>query len=210
MTQATDDRRDSPPAPAPHAETEAAGIRSPANAECETAEPDRKPPRWRRRAVEIGMIIAIFFAIQTWMARDVPAGPAPDFATVAADGLTLSLAEWRAAHPGQAVGVYFWADWCPICTAQQGTIDAVQADHPVLTVAMQSGAAAAVASVLAERGLDWTTAIDADGRIAQTYGLRGVPAFVIVDPAGIIRSVSLGYTTGWGLRARLWWAGLNS
>ena len=33
MTQATDDRRDSPPAPAPHAETEAAGIRSPANAE---------------------------------------------------------------------------------------------------------------------------------------------------------------------------------
>ena len=169
----------------------------------------RKPPRWRRWAVDLALFAGIFLAIQAWMARDVPAGPAPDFATVGADGRPLSLAAWRAAHPGEAVGVYFWAEWCPICTAQQGTIDGVQADHPVLTVAMQSGDAAAVAKVLAARGLGWTTAIDADGSIAQTYGLRGVPAFVVVDAAGAIRSVSLGYTTGWGLRARLWWAGLG-
>ena len=214
MTMPTDDPRDPRSAPTLQAEADAPGTRpvaagSPANDESETAEPARKPPRWRRWAIEIGIFVAVFFAIQAWMARDVPAGPAPDFATVAADGRALSLAEWRSAHLGQAVGVYFWAEWCPICTAQQGTIEGVQADYPVLTVAMQSGGAAAVKSVLAERGLDWTTAIDADGRIAQTYGLRGVPAFVIVDPAGQIRSVSLGYTTGWGLRARLWWAGVR-
>lgn len=209
MTKPTDEARDPRSAPAPHAETDVVGTCSPANAESEATAPTRKPPRWRRWAVEIGIIVAIFFAIQAWMARDVPAGAAPDFATVAADGRALSLAEWRAAHPGEAVGVYFWAEWCPICTAQEGTIDGVQADYPVLTVAMQSGGAAAVADVLAERGLAWTTVIDADGRIAQSYGLRGVPAFVIVDPAGQIRTVSLGYTTGWGLRARLWWAGVE-
>lgn len=169
-----------------------------------------KPPRWRRWAVEIAIFVAIFFVIQAWLARDVPAGPAPDFAAVGADGSALSLAAWRAAHPGRAVGVYFWADWCPICTAQEGSIDGIAADHPVLTVAMQSGDAAAVAKVQAERGLDWTTAIDADGRIAEAYGLRGVPAFVVVDAAGDIRSVALGYSTAWGLRARLWWAGLSS
>ncbi|HRP25727.1 redoxin family protein [Thauera sp.] len=169
-----------------------------------------KPPRWRRWAVEIVIFVAIFLAIQAWLARDVPAGPAPDFAAVGADGSALSLAAWRAAHPGRAVGVYFWADWCPICTAQEGSIDGIAADHPVLTVAMQSGDAAAVAKVQAERGLDWHTAIDADGRIAQAYGLRGVPAFVVVDAAGDIRSVALGYSTAWGLRARLWWAGLSS
>ncbi|MFU2487173.1 protein disulfide oxidoreductase [Thauera sp. WH-1] len=172
------------------------------------AAPTRKVPRWRRWAVEIGIFVAIFFAIQAWMARDVPAGPAPDFDALGADGSALSLAAWRAPHPGKAIGVYFWADWCPICTAQEGSIDGIAADHPVLTVAMQSGDAAAVATVLADRGLDWTTAIDADGRIAQRYGLRGVPAFVVVDAAGDIRSVALGYTTGWGLRARLWWAGV--
>ena len=214
MTAPTGNPHDPGPEPAPRPETAAPGTHPvgaglPANGSADEAEPPRKPPRWRRWAVEIAIFVAVFFAIQAWMARDVPAGPAPDFTTVAADGRALSLAEWRATHPGEAVGVYFWADWCPICTAQQGTIDGVQADYPVLTVAMQSGGAAAVTSVLAERGLDWTTAIDADGRIAQAYGLRGVPAFVIVDPAGEIRSVSLGYTTGWGLRARLWWAGVD-
>lgn len=169
--------------------------------------PARRPPRWRRWGMEIALFAAVFLATQAWLARGVPAGPAPDFATVAADGRPLSLSAWRAAHPGKAVGVYFWADWCPICSAQEGTIDSVQADHPVLTVAMQSGAPAAVAEVLAARGLAWTTAVDGDGRIAQAYGLRGVPAFIVIDAAGGIRSVSSGYTTGWGLRARLWWAG---
>ena len=136
---------------------------------------------------------------EAWLSGEAPASSA-----------VPEIAALQRAHPGQNIGLYVWADWCPICTAQQGTIDGVQADYPVLTVAMQSGDAAAVNKVLAERGLDWTTAIDTDGRIAQTYGLRGVPAFVIVDPAGAIRSVSLGYTTGWGLRARLWWAGLSS
>ena len=204
MTAPTDDPHDPRSAPAP------VGASLPANAALEASESAPRPPRWRRWAVEIGLFVAIFFAIQAWVARDVPAGAAPDFATVTADGRALSLSEWRATHPGEAVGVYFWADWCPICTAQQGTIDAVQADYPVLTVAMQSGDAAAVAGVLAERGLDWATAIDSDGGIARGYGLRGVPAFVTVDPAGEIRSVSLGYTTGWGLRVRLWWAGLSS
>ena len=168
-----------------------------------------KPSRWRRYRRDAVFVVAIVLGMHWVQTRHVPDGAAPAFSAPAASGGQLSLAEWRERHPDGPVGVYFWADWCPICTAQQGTIDGVQADYPVLTVAMQSGGAAAVTSVLAERGLDWTTAIDADGRIAQAYGLRGVPAFVIVDPAGRIRSVSLGYTTGWGLRVRLWWAGLQ-
>ena len=56
---------------------------------------------------------------------------------------------------GQGGRRYFWADWCPICTAQQGTIDGVQADHLVLTVAMQSGGAAEVTGCRRARpGLD--------------------------------------------------------
>jgi hypothetical protein len=45
----------------------------------------------------------------------------------------------------------------------RGAIDALRADWPVLTVAMQSGNAATVAKVRRERGLDWPTVIDADG-----------------------------------------------
>ena len=57
----------------------------------------------------------------------------------------------------------------------------------------------------------WTRQLQAlFGARAPVIRALGVPAFVIVDPAGAIRSVSLGYTTGWGLRARLRWAGLSS
>jgi len=115
-----------------------------------------------------------------------------------------SLAEWRTVNPGKAVGVYFWVDWCPICKAQEGGVDALRADWPVFTVAMQSGNAPAVAKVLRERGVDWPTAIDADGSIAARYGLHRVPALVVAHGRSEIRSVMVGYTTSLGMRLRLW------
>ena len=151
----------------------------------------------------------VFFALQWWQVRDVPRGPAPSFSAPMADGRSGSLAEWRAAHPGETVAVYFWADWCPICRVQEGSVDALRADWPVLTVAMQSGNAAAVAKVLRKRGLDWPAAVDADGSIAARYGLHGVPALVVVDGRGDVRSVTVGYTTTLGMRLRLWWATLH-
>jgi thiol-disulfide isomerase/thioredoxin len=162
--------------------------------------------RW---AAEAGLVMVVLVALQWWQARDVPRGLAPPFLAPMADGSNGSLTEWRATHPGETVGVYFWADWCPICRAQEGSVDALRADWPVLTVAMQSGNVVAVSKVLRERGLDWPTAIDADGGIAARYGLHGVPALVIVDGRGEIRSVMVGYTTTLGMRLRLWWATLS-
>jgi len=171
--------------------------------------PEPKRRRRTRWGAEIGLVMVVFFALQWWQARDVPRGPAPPFSAPMADGSNGSLTEWRATHPGEAVGVYFWADWCPICKAHEGSVDELRAHWPVLTVAMQSGNAAAVAKVLRERGLDWPTAIDADGGIAARYGLHGVPALVVVDSRGEVSSVMVGYTTTLGMRLRLWWATLN-
>ena len=42
----------------------------------------------------------------------------------------------QAAHPGQNIGLYVWADWCPICKTIQGTVNGLTQDHPVITVAM--------------------------------------------------------------------------
>jgi len=173
------------------------------------AAPGRKRLRWLRWVAELGLVMLVIVGIQWWQARDVPRGPAPAFAAAMAGGRSGGLADWRAAHPGQTVGVYFWAEWCPICKLQEGSVEALRADWPVLTVAMRSGDAAAVAKVLRERGLDWPTAVDADGSLAARYGLHGVPAFVVVDGRGEIGSVTVGYTTEAGLRLRLWWATLR-
>ena len=166
--------------------------------------------RWLRWALDAALIVLVIVAVQLWQTRHVPFGAAPDFAGPLATGGAMGLAAWRADHPGRPVAVYFWAEWCPICKAQQGSITSLAKDWPVLTVAMQSGPPAEVARVLAERGLAWPTVVDESGAIASRHGLVGVPALAVIDADGRLRTVAVGYTTALGMRARLWWAGLAS
>lgn len=161
----------------------------------------------KRLLLDAVLVIAVVFGIQAWQQRDVPAGPAPAIAGELAGGGTFDLASWRASYPGRPVALHFWAEWCPICTKEEGSVSAILADWPVMTVAMQSGSAAQVAAHLRGKSLAWPALVDADGRIAAAYGLKGVPAFIVIDRDGRIRSVSTGYTTELGMRLRLWWAG---
>lgn len=194
---------------------------------------------WRSHGVTALAAVAAFVAVQLWQTRDVPAGPAPDFrlpllplagsaahpagqpplgfnaVTAAAvtvegrDSASIGLTEWRAAHPGRAVAVHLWSDWCPFCKAEAASVSRVAADWPVLTVASRSGDAARVARYMAQQGWTWTTAVDPHGDVARRYGLPMVPVWLVVDPQGRISSVATGYTTELGMRARLWWAQQN-
>lgn len=170
--------------------------------------------RWKHHLGTLLMVLGVFVAVQAWQTRDVPSGLAPDLplTLVHPDGRTTdtTLAAWRAAHPGQPVALHVWAEWCPICRAEEDTITALARDHAVLTIAMQSGPPAAVARVLRQRQLPWNTAVDARSEAARALGFRAVPAFVVVDTQGHLRGASVGYTTGPGMRARLWWARLTA
>ncbi len=80
-------------------------------------------------------------------------------------------------------------------------------DWSVITVAMQSGNAAEVSQYLLEHSLHFPVIIDEEGDLARRYGVVGVPASFVIDGLGDIRFSEVGYTTGMGLRVRLWWAG---
>jgi thiol:disulfide interchange protein len=166
--------------------------------------------RWRRWLMEGSLFVAIFVGVSLWQTRHVPEGDAPGFEAPLAGlpGARVSLDEFRARHPGRPVALYFWAEWCAICKLNQGAVDSLAASQPVLTVAMQSGDALTVARHLTARGLAWNTAVDDSGSIATAYGLSGVPAFIVLDARGRIRFAEQGYTSGPGMRWRLWWAGI--
>ena len=166
----------------------------------------------RSAALNLLAVAAVLLAVHFWQTRHVPNGPAPDFRALAVasqPGAALTLAQWRAAHPGRPVALNFWAEWCPICKLEQGNVSRVAADWPVLTVAMRSGDAEAVRRVLAQRGLAWGTVVDPYGEIAAAYGVSAVPAFVVIGPGGELRASSVGYTSTLGMRLRLWWAALR-
>lgn len=171
---------------------------------------EKTAPRWRRWLLEAALVVLALGVFQLWQLRDAARGPAPAIAGQQIDGTNFSLADWRAAHPGEAMLVYFWADWCPICKTTSGSVDSIAADRPILSVAVQSGDSAAVAAWLRQKGHAWPTLNDPQGALLRDFGFPGLPAFAVIDPAGDIRFVSVGYTSEIGLRLRLWWAGRNA
>jgi thiol-disulfide isomerase/thioredoxin len=175
---------------------------------------------WKAHLGTVLVAVFAFVAVQWWQTREAPTGMAPDFSlpmvstpdgTAAGRGLiaadqTVSLQEWRKAHPGNAVAIHIWSDWCPFCKAEESSISSVSQDWPVLTVAARSGDGQKVAKFMAQRGLDWPTALDPQGEVGRLLGMNMVPVWVVVSPDGQISSIAAGYTTEMGMRLRLWLA----
>jgi thiol-disulfide isomerase/thioredoxin len=154
-----------------------------------------------RHILEASLIIAVILGAQYWQTRGLPEGIAPPLAGVLTDGTTAKVGAGDT-----ATLVAFWSVWCPVCKAEEDNIVSVARDHRVIPVAMQSGDAATVLKYLKERGIDLPQLIDADGRLAINWGVRGVPTHFVVDAQGNVRFRVVGYATTWGLKARLWWA----
>lgn len=157
--------------------------------------------RWQRLLLEAALILAVIVGAQYYQTRGLPEGAAPPLAGVLTDG-----SHARVGAGDTPTLVAFWSTWCPVCKAEEGNIVSVAKDHRVISVAMQSGDAATVMKHLKERGIELPQLIDADGRHAINWGVRGVPTHFVVDAAGNVRFRVVGYATTWGLKARLWWA----
>jgi thiol-disulfide isomerase/thioredoxin len=166
--------------------------------------PRRSLPRWARWGIEIALVLALIVGIRLWQAPEVASGPAPALSGVLADGAPVRLDEYR----GAPVLVAFWASWCPMCRLELSTLESVAEDWQVVSVAMQSGSSAEVAAFLRKEGIDALPYVnDPDGVLAREWGVKGVPVAFVLDAEGRVCFAETGLTSGWGLRARLWWAG---
>ena len=164
----------------------------------------RRLASWRGYAINVLLFVVVVVGIRAWQQRDMVSGTAPPLQGITLAGMPYKLS----AHPGKPVLVHFWATWCPICRTEQGAIDAIARDHAVITVAMQSGKQEDVIRFMREQGLSFPTMNDPDGSISHAWGVNAVPASFIISPDGKIRFIEIGYTTGIGIRLRLWLAGL--
>lgn len=161
--------------------------------------------KWRGYAVDVLVFVILVAGIRAWQQRDMVSGSAPALQGMTLAGLPYSLP----AHPGKPVLVHFWATWCPICRAEQDSIAGISHDHPgTITVAMQSGSTEQVMRHMREQGITFPVINDQDGKLSGAWGVHAVPASFIIAPDGRIRFVEVGYTTGIGLRLRLWLAAL--
>lgn len=170
-----------------------------------TQSPSTNKPRSRRRwrwLGELAVVALVVFAIHLYQTWNTASGIAPPLEGIDLGGRPASLADLR----GRPVLVHFWATWCPICRFEQGSIQAISGDWAVLSVALEDTPADELRAYMNEAGLSFPVLRDTDGALAARYGVRGVPASFVVDGAGRIRFTEVGYTTGLGLRLRLWLA----
>ena len=121
------------------------------------------------------------------------------------DGRTLDL---HAISQQKPLLLYVWATWCSICRYTTPAVNqlAEEGGH-VVSIAMRSGDNAKLARWVDKKQLKMPVINDENGALSQAWQVSVTPTLVIVSKGNVV-STTTGWTSYWGLKIRMWWAGL--
>lgn len=160
--------------------------------------------RWRRWALEAGLLALVVIAVRAYQSTGAASGPAPSI-----PGIDLAGAPVELGSSDRPVLVHFMASWCGVCDAEEGNVVALARDHDVIAIASGSGDTETVRAWIATTELEDVRIIpDPDGEIARAWGVGAFPTGFYLDASGAIRHVEVGYTSELGMRVRMWLASL--
>ena len=156
--------------------------------------------RWLSWLVYIVLFLVVVQGANWWKSRDAQSGSLSEFSGELMNGAEFTIAEFS----GKPVLFHFWAIWCPVCDLEKDSIESISHDYPVITIASWSEGDTEVKAYMLENQLTFPVMLDNSGELAQSFGLKGIPASFILSPNGEIKYVESGYSTELGLRFRLW------
>jgi cytochrome c biogenesis protein CcmG/thiol:disulfide interchange protein DsbE len=99
--------------------------------------------------------------------------------------------------PGGSVRVIeFWASWCMACRALGPTLNQWQQELQVLGVELLGitmDPFEQAANAARQLGMEYPIFVDESGDVTRAYQGTALPTLFVVDRAGIVRSVTVGY-----------------
>ncbi len=114
--------------------------------------------------------------------------PAPDFTLETPAGDNVSLSRFRGK---QAVLLAFWATWCPHCNEavpRLSAIDAGPLSGKLKLLALDfMESREKVGAFVQKKGVGYTVLLDRRGKVARSYGVLGIPTYILVGKDGTVR-----------------------
>jgi peroxiredoxin len=123
------------------------------------------------------------------MGSRVPAvgTPAEDFRLADLDGKVQSLSQYR----GKVVLVNFWATWCKPCTtempAMQTIYDRLREKGFVVLAINELEDESKVREHIKQHGHTFPVLLDRDNKVANQFGVFGLPVSVFIDEKGVVQ-----------------------
>ena len=157
---------------------------------------ERVSMRAKRSQVVVGIVAAgliIFGSVaeMAWsMGERVPAAgmPAAEFTLTDLEGRQQSLSQYR----GKVVLLNFWATWCKPCTtempAMQATFDKLRGKGFVVLAVNELEDDEKVRAHIREYKHTFPVLMDRENRVANLYGVYGLPVSVFIDEAGVVQA----------------------
>jgi len=160
------------------------------------------PKRFIYFSLQVLLLIAVYIGVKYYTQRDLVQDTPPALSATLLSGQTFNLQEQR----DKPLLLHFWASWCPVCKLEQESIESINKEHRVVSVAMQSGEQAKLKQYMQAEKLSFPVIADDQGDIAARFGVKAVPVSFILNTKGNIVFIESGFTSSWGLRLRLWLA----
>lgn len=121
---------------------------------------------------------------------------APDFVLKARDGRNLRLSEYR----GQVVLLNFWARWVGESRKQMPELDQINTTYAragliVLGIAVDEDSRRSD-EFAGAMGVTYPVLFDINAKTARDYRVGKMPMTVLVDRAGVVRFINVGFKRG--------------
>lgn len=158
------------------------------------------------RSLREWALIVLLVAVITGGIDAIRTPTLPDSMGLTRVAVNGSMTTLSALSQDKPLLVYLWASWCPVCKLTTPTVAKLAAEGVNLqTVALRSGDENRIQRLLAAKGWSIPVINDSNGALAAQWDISVTPTFIILY-RGTVVSVTTGWTSGWGLRARLMWA----